>query len=90
MLCALSPVLASGLLQIEHTHSLFLHFLLSNGIVGLALFLFLCTRALIFGKDRGARAALLSLLIFGIFDDPLYGGQTEVIFWFTLGLSFGA
>ena len=86
MLSALLPVLAAGLLQIEHTHSLFLHFLVADGIFGLLLFLFLCGRALLFGKGRGARAALLSLLIFGIFDDPLYSGQTEVIFWLTLGL----
>ena len=32
------------------------------------------------------RAALLSLLFFGIFDDPLYYGQTEALFWLTLGL----
>lgn len=86
MLDALSPVLASGLLQVEHTHSVFLHFLVTTGAVGLFFFLFLCGRALLFGKSRGARAALLSLLIFGIFDDPLYSGQTEVIFWLTLGL----
>lgn len=86
LLAALSPVLASGLLHVEHTHSLFLHVLLSSGIVGLCLFLFLCARALLFGKSVGARAALLSLLLFGIFDDPLYSGQTEVLFWLVLGL----
>lgn len=87
MLTALSPVLAAGLLQVEHTHSIYLHLLLSHGIIGLLLFLFLCARAILFGKDRGARAALLALLLFGIFDDPLYFGQTEVLFWLTLGLT---
>ena len=90
MLSALSPVLAAGLLHIEHTHSILLHFLLSDGLLGLALFLLLCAFALLRGKARGARVALLSLLLFGIFDDPLYSGQTEVLFWLTLGLSFGA
>ena len=90
MLSSLSPVLAAGLLHIEHTHSLFLHFLLSNGLLGLAFFLFFCGWALLGGKARGARVATLSLLLFGIFDDPLYCGQTEVLFWLTLGLSFGA
>ena len=86
LLSALSPVLASGLLQVEHTHSLYFHLLVSMGIPGVIFFLLLCVRALLRGKSRGARAALLSLLIFGIFDDPLYSGQTEVIFWLTLGL----
>ena len=86
MMEALSPVLASGLLHVEHTHSLFLHLLLSEGAVGLILFLFISMRALIFGKNLGARSAFLSLLLFGIFDDPLYSGQTEVLFWLTLGL----
>lgn len=86
MLAALEGVLAGGLLHVEHTHSLFLHILLAEGVVGLLLFLFLCGRALLSNKGLGARAALLSLLIFGIFDDPLYSGQTEVLFWLTLGL----
>lgn len=86
MLAALEGVLAGGLLHVEHTHSLFLHILLAEGVVGLLLFLLLCGRALLSNKRLGARAALLSLLIFGIFDDPLYSGQTEVLFWLTLGL----
>ena len=86
MLSALEGVLAGGLLHVEHTHSLFLHILLAEGLIGLLLFLLLCGRALLSNKRLGARAALLSLLIFGIFDDPLYSGQTEVLFWLTLGL----
>ena len=87
MLSALSPVLASGLIHVEHTHSLFLHVLLAEGVLGLFLLLALCLHMLFFGKSRGVKAALLSLLFFGIFDDPLYSGQTEVILWLTLGLA---
>ena len=86
MLSALDGHLAAGLLQIEHTHSLFLHILLASGMLGAVLFLCLCLRALFGRAPLGARAALFSLLLFGIFDDPLYLGQTEVLFWFSLGL----
>lgn len=87
LLLTLSPVLSAGLLKVEHTHSLYLHLLLSTGVFGFLLFFLLVLRALVFGKDDGARAGLLALLLFGIFDDPLYSGQTEVLFWFLLGIS---
>lgn len=86
MLSAVKEVLAGGLLHIEHTHSVFLHLLLAEGAVGLLLFGALSLFSLFGGRDTGARAALVSLLLFGIFDDPLYSGQTEVFFWLTLGL----
>lgn len=86
MLALLSPVLAAGLSHVEHTHSLFLHLLVAGGLVGLFLFL-LCILTALCGKGRReCRAALLALLLFGLFDDPLYSGQTEVIFWLVLGL----
>ena len=87
LLLTLSPVLSAGLLKVEHTHSLYLHLLLSTGVFGFLLFSLLILRALVFGKDDGVRAGLLALLLFGIFDDPLYSGQTEVLFWFLLGIS---
>lgn len=86
MLSLLFPHLAAGLSHIEHTHSLFLHFLISGGVIGLFLFLCLVVHPFLKRKNTGACAALLALLVFGIFDDPLYSGQTEVIFWLTLGL----
>ncbi len=86
LLSLLSPVLLSGLSHVEHAHSLFLHILLSEGLFALLLFLWLAWLALR-RAPREVAAALLSLLIFGIFDDPLYCGQTEVLFWFLLGLS---
>lgn len=85
MLSLLFPHLAAGLSHIEHTHSLYLHLLVSNGILGLFLFILLLLRALTGKGQIGVRAALSSLLIFGIFDDPLYSGQTEVLFWSLLG-----
>lgn len=86
MLTALMPVLSAGLLQVEHTHSLYLHLLLGEGAVGLLLFLILALKALFRKGLSPAKGALLSLLIFGFFDDPLYRGQTEVLLWLTLGL----
>lgn len=85
MLDLLFPHLAAGLSHVEHTHSLFLHLLISVGVIGLVFFFLLLFRALT-GKSRyGVRAALLSLLVFGVFDDPLYSGHTEVLFWTLLG-----
>ena len=86
MMALLSPVLASGLLHVEHTHSLFLHFLLADGVVGVLLFLCFCVLSFKKSRQRGAIAAALALLFYGIFDDPLYAGQTEVIFWLSFGL----
>ncbi len=85
-LSLLSPALAAGLTAIEHTHSVFLHFLVSMGFLGLFLFLLLCLLSFRKKGSAGAKSALLALLIFGFFDDPLYGGQTEVIFWLSMGL----
>lgn len=85
MLDLLSPHLSAGLSHVEHTHSLYLHLLISVGSIGLLLFLWLLFRALRKGAKRGLCAALFSLLIFGIFDDPLYSGHTEVLFWTLLG-----
>lgn len=82
---ALSPYMAAGLEKVEHTHSLFLHLLTSVGILGTAFFVL----SLAFGfreRKKGARRALLSLLLFGLFDDPLYGGQSEVLFWLFTGV----
>ncbi|MBO7169581.1 MAG: O-antigen ligase family protein [Clostridia bacterium] len=82
---ALSPYMAAGLERVEHTHSLFLRFLTSGGVWGTLLLLL----SFFFGfgeKRKGARRALLSLLLFGIFDDPLYGGQSEVLFWLFAGV----
>lgn len=86
LLSLLSPVLLAGLSHVEHTHSLFLHILLSEGLFAFLLFLWCAALALV-RAPRELAAALLSLLVFGIFDDPLYCGQTEVLFWFLLGLS---
>lgn len=85
MLETLSPVLSAGLIRIEHTHSLFLHLLLSHGAVGVLLFSILSFFAL--SEKKEGAFAYLSLLLFGFFDDPLYCGQTEVIFWLFLGSS---
>lgn len=85
LLSALSPYMAAGLEKVEHTHSLLLHFLTANGAVGSVLFFL----SLLFGfreRPRGVRHALLSLLLFGLFDDPLYGGQGEVLFWLFAGV----
>lgn len=86
MLTALSPVLAAGLTHIEHTHSLFFHLLLAHGVLGLLLVLILAIKSFFSGED-GCPYAILALFLFGIFDDPLYSGQTEVIFWLLLGAS---
>ncbi|MBQ9736603.1 MAG: O-antigen ligase family protein [Clostridia bacterium] len=86
MMALLSPVLASGLLHIEHTHSLFLHVLVADGLVGLLFFLVFCALSLWKSRRAGAVSAVLALLCYGIFDDPLYSGQTEVIFWLSFGL----
>ena len=82
---ALSPYMAAGLEKVEHTHSLFLRLLTSVGVWGTAFFIL----SLAFGfreRKKGARRALLSLLFFGLFDDPLYGGQSEVLFWLFTGV----
>lgn len=86
MMALLSPVLSAGLLHVEHTHSLLLHLLVADGAVGLLLFLIFCAVSLKGSRHAGARAACLALLLYGIFDDPLYAGQTEVIFWLSFGL----
>ena len=80
----LFPVLAAGLSHVEHMHSLFLQVLISGGFVGLFLFLACLASALWRGKSDSV--ALLSLLLFGLFDTPLYYPQTEVIFWLITGL----
>ncbi len=77
----ISPYMAAGLEHVEHTHSLYLHFLTAEGVVGLGLFfLFLFLRR---KKEEDIRhtCAFLSLLIYGLFDDPLYSGQIGVLFW---------
>ena len=86
LLSLLSPVLLAGLSRVEHTHSLYLHLLLGEGVFALLLFLW-CAYLALRRAPQGVAAALLSLLVFGIFDDPLYAGQTEVLFWFLLGFS---
>jgi len=85
LMALLSPHLAAGLEHIEHTHSLYLHMLCAHGLIGLIPFLFYLFTALR-GREgeRGAvfDGAFISLLIYGIFDDPLYSGQIGVLFWF--------
>ena len=81
LLSLLSPVMAAGLEKIEHTHSLYLHILLAEGLLGLLLFLLLIFHRFKKGGSPAMRAALLSLLFYGIFDDPLYSGQIGVLFW---------
>ena len=77
----LSPYMAAGLEKVEHTHSLYLHLLTAEGLLGLAFFL--AFLFLFFKRHRASAisGALLSLLVFGIFDDPLYSGQIGVLFW---------
>lgn len=85
LLAALSPYMAAGLEKVEHTHSLFFHLVTANGVMGMAFFLL----SLFFGfreRPKGVRRALLSFLLFGMFDDPLYGGQNEVLFWLLTGV----
>ena len=90
------PYLSAGLERVEHTHSLFLHFLITEGIGGL--FLLLVSLLPTFfspipkTKEEGVlalalRASLFSLLLFGLFDDPLYTIQTGVIFFWLLGVN---
>lgn len=83
----LSPYMAAGLEKVEHTHSLYLHVLTAEGILGLSLF----ALALFFGlrkkSDPARVGALLSLLTYGIFDDPLYSGQIGVLFWFLVNVN---
>lgn len=86
LLSLLFPHLSAGLSHIEHTHSLFLHLLLSTGIIGFLLFLGIVFASLRTKETKGVRASILAFLLFGMFDDPLYAAQTEVIFWLTLGL----
>ena len=83
LLSLLSPHMSAGLEKIEHTHSLFFHVLCAEGIVGLLLFsAFLYMRLKKRCKGRAAiDGALLSLVIYGIFDDTLYSGQIGVLFW---------
>ncbi len=82
---ALSPYMASGLERVEHTHSLFLHLLTANGVVGTVFFLLFLFFGLS-GQTKAVRRGLFSLLLFGLFDDPLYGGQSEVLFWLLTGV----
>lgn len=83
LLSLLSPYMAAGLERIEHTHSLFFHILTAEGVLGLFLFLiFLYFHFKRKGGHAACDGALLSLLCYGIFDDPLYNGQLGVIFWF--------
>ena len=81
LLSLLSPVMAAGLEKIEHTHSLYLHILVAEGLLGLILFLALAFYRFKNNKSPAVRAALLSLLFYGIFDDPLYSGQIGVLLW---------
>lgn len=84
LLGALSPYMAAGLEAVEHTHSLFLHLLCAQGILGMLFFLlFLIFRPRTGEKDYTVafRAAFFTLPIYGIFDDPLYSGQIGVLFW---------
>jgi hypothetical protein len=84
----LSPYMAAGLEAVEHTHSLYFHILCAEGMLGLVFFLaYLFWR---FRRRSGERTAaldgaLLSLLLYGIFDDPLYSGQIGVLFWILAG-----
>lgn len=83
LLSLLSPYMAAGLEKIEHTHSLFLRILTAEGLLGLSLFLlFLFFRLKKKRECAACDGALLSLLLYGIFDDPFYSGQLGVIFWF--------
>ncbi len=77
----LSPYMAAGLERVEHTHSLYLHILTAEGLLGLAFFLAFLFLRFYRRKNTVANGALLSLLIFGLFDDPLYSGQIGVLFW---------
>ncbi len=87
LLSLLSPVMAAGLEKIEHTHSLYLHILVAEGLLGLSLFLALVFHRFKKSGNPAARAALLSLLFYGIFDDPLYSGQIGVLFWMLINAS---
>lgn len=80
----LFPVLAAGLSHVEHLHSLPLEMLVSGGVVGLLLFTLACAACLFRGGTDSI--ALFSLLVFGLFDTPLYYAQTEVLFWLIMGL----
>lgn len=86
MLHLLSPVLAAGLIKLEHTHSLFLHLLTADGLLGLLLYLCVFSLSILRGRKNGTSLPFLSLLLFGFFDDPLYNGQTEVLFWLCASL----
>lgn len=90
----LLPHLAAGLERVEHTHSVFLHLLITEGIGGLLTLLYACAKALLSPlplAEREAalalRCALLSLLLFGLSDDLLYATQTGVIFCWLLGVN---
>jgi O-antigen ligase len=83
---AIAPYAYAGLEALEHTHSLYLHLLLSVGPLGCLPFLFLLVRRLCHIKRFPATtAALISLLIFGLFDDPFYVPSVAVLFFFLLG-----
>lgn len=87
----LTPTLASGLERIEHTHSLYLHLLCAEGVFGLMLFLILALSRL---SDKRVppciSGAILSILVYGIFDDPLYSGQIGVLLWLLLGVGYAS
>lgn len=87
---ALLPGAAAGLEAVEHTHSLFLHVLCAGGILALLALLFLLLLSLS-SKKTGIQAAfcggLVSLLLFGLFDDPFYTIQTGVVFWLLISVN---
>lgn len=84
---AITPYAAAGLEAAEHAHSLFLHLPLAVGLLGSVPFFLL----LFFFFSRVRRrpavcACLLSLLIYGLFDDPLYAPPLAVLLFFLLGV----
>ncbi len=77
----LSPYMAAGLEHVEHTHSLYFHLVTAEGLLGLFLFFAFLFFRYKRPSPHAHHCALLSLLIYGIFDDPLYSGQIGVLFW---------
>ena len=91
------PHLYAGLERVEHLHSIFWRFLVSEGVFGLASFLFAIALALFPSLPKepasrllslAARSALFSLCFFGLFDDLFYTTQTGVIFFWLLSVNY--
>ncbi len=91
------PHLYAGLERVEHLHSIFWRFLVSEGVFGLTSFLFAIALALFSPLPQApsprllslaARSALFSLCFFGLFDDLFYTTQTGVIFFWLLGVNY--